>query len=91
MQRGPGDSSFPFHRFTKTQLSLRVYFPVTENKAQEQLFSIAGWLDLTDTVFSQDQLHVGRSRDMHPDKLKVCLPPDLLRQTKHVVYPEDPA
>lgn len=85
---GPDCSNFPIQGFSRTQFPVRVCLVITISKAQGQPFSEGVELDLSDTVFSHGNLYVGLSREIHPDKLSVCLAPDLDSQTKDVVCTE---
>lgn len=88
MPYGPGDSSFPFQGFTRTQFSLRVRFSITIKRAQRRCSKEAVGSDLTNIVISHGQHYVGLYRVTHPDQLTIRSPPFSDGKTRNFVYPE---
>lgn len=86
--RGSRDSKYTLQVFKRTTLSMRVFLAVSVNQAQEQSFSVAVLLDLSDLAFSHGQLYVLLSRVTNLDKLKLGHLPNPDSQAINVVYAE---
>lgn len=70
----PGERNFPIEVFTRTQITVRIFFATTVKKAQGKFFCGAVRLYLSNAVFSYGQLHVELLRVTYPEKSWVCLP-----------------
>lgn len=80
-------SNFPIQKFTKAQLTMRAWFSITVNKAQEKSFSgEVGYL--SGTFFLHGQLYIGLTRVKHTRTLKLCLLSHSGNHPKSLMYPE---